>query len=281
MSKGLVSVVVPVYNAGKWVEDTILSVKSQTYKDWELLLVDDGSTDNSVNIIRGYLCDNIRLLSYGKQDELSDAGNRTDDEEPYDWDVKSNDGKKTASRNRGAAYARNVGIKASKGRYISFIDADDLWSPDKLDKQLDYMEYYDAAFSFTGYEFADASGTSVQKIVRVPKTITYKQALKNTTIFTSTVMFDMNKLTKYDIMMPDVPSEDTATWWKVLKKVGTAYGLDEQLTYYRRGTGTLSSNKMTMIQRIWNLYRNVEGLNVFYSAYCFVFWAFRAVARRL
>ena len=94
-------------------------------------------------------------------------------------------------------------------------------------------------------------------------------------------MFDMDKLDKEDIMMPQVPSEDTATWWKVLKKTGKAYGLDEALTLYRRGTGTLSSNKMTAIQRIWNLYRNVEGLNVIYSAYCFVFWAVRAVLRRM
>ena len=91
----------------------------------------------------------------------------------------------------------------------------------------------------------------------------------------------MEKLKKEDIMMPEVPSEDTATWWKVLKKTGRAYGLDEQLTLYRRGSGTLSSNKMTAVQRIWNLYRNVEGLGVIYSAYCFVFWAVRAVARRI
>ena len=253
MNKGLVSIIVPVYNAGKWIEDTILSVRSQTYMDWELILVDDGSTDNSVEEIRRFMTDGedrIRLI---------DAG----------------------AKNCGAAHARNRGVEEAKGRYICYIDADDLWSPDKLEKQLAFMEENDAAFSFTGYEFADESGVGVQKIVRVPKTITYKQALKNTTIFTSTVMFDMDKLTKDDIMMPEVPSEDTATWWKVLKKTGRAYGLDEQLTLYRRGSGTLSSNKMTAVQRIWNLYRNVEGLGVIYSAYCFVFWAVHAVARRM
>ena len=249
MSEGLVSVIVPVFNAGKWIEDTILSVKSQTYKDWELILVDDGSTDNSMEIMRSYESDNIRIIDDGS--------------------------------NKGAAYARNMGVKAARGRYICYIDADDLWSPDKLEKQLTFAQENDAAFTFTGYEFADASGVGVQKIVRVPKTIVYRQALKNTTIFTSTVMFDMDKLDKDDIMMPQVPSEDTATWWKVLKKINKAYGLDEQLTLYRRGTGTLSSNKMTAIQRIWNLYRNVEGLNVFYSAYCFVFWAVRALVRRM
>jgi teichuronic acid biosynthesis glycosyltransferase TuaG len=252
MSKGLVSVIVPVYNAGKWIEDTILSVKSQTYKDFELILVDDGSNDNSMEVMKEFESDNVMIVS--------DTGDGS---------------------NAGAARARNKGVELAKGRYICYIDADDLWSPDKLEKQLAFMEEHDAAFTFTGYEFADASGVGVQKIVRVPATITYRQALKNTTIFTSTVMFDMEKLDKDDIMMPEVPSEDTATWWKVLKKVGKAYGLDEALTLYRRGTGTLSSNKMTAIQRIWNLYRNVEGLNVFYSAYCFVFWAVRALLRRI
>ena len=249
MVKGLVSIVVPVYNAGKWIEDTILSVKSQTYKEWELILVDDLSTDDSVKVMELYSGPDIKVLK--------------------------------STKNHGAAYARNLGISEAAGQYICFIDADDLWSPDKLEKQLAFMKEKDAAFSFTGYEFADASGIGVQKIVRVPQTITYRKALKNTTIFTSTVMFDMEKLDKKDINMPEVPSEDTATWWKVLKKVGVAYGLDEQLTLYRRGTGTLSSNKMTAVQRIWNLYRNVEGLNVFYSAYCFVFWAFRAALRRM
>ncbi|MCR5507522.1 MAG: glycosyltransferase [Lachnospiraceae bacterium] len=250
MSKGLVSVIVPVYNAGKWIEDTILSVKSQTYRDWELILVDDGSTDDSVEVIKGFVDDRIILVDPG-------------------------------AKNMGAAHARNRGVETAKGRYISYIDADDLWSPDKLEKQLAFMEENEAAFSFTGYEFADESGVGVSKIVRVPKTITYRQALKNTTIFTSTVMFDMEKLGKDDIMMPDVPSEDTATWWKVLKKVHKAYGLDEALTLYRRSGGTLSSNKMTAIQRIWNLYRNVEGLNPVYSAFCFVIWAVRALLRRI
>ena len=248
-SKGLVSVIVPVYNAEKWIEDTILSVKSQTYTDWELILVDDGSTDNSVKIMNEFVSDRIKVINEGG--------------------------------NKSAALARNRGIKEAKGRYICFIDADDLWLNDKLTRELEFMENNGAAFCFTGYEFADVSGVGVQKIVRVPSKITYRQALKNTTIFTSTVMFDMDKLTKEDIMMPKVPSEDTATWWKILRKGIVAYGLDEALTLYRRGSGTLSSNKIEAIKRIWNLYRNVEHLNVFYSAYCFMFWAVRAVIRRL
>ena len=91
----------------------------------------------------------------------------------------------------------------------------------------------------------------------------------------------MTKLKKDDIYMPNVKSEDTATWWKVLKSGTIGYGLNEGLTLYRRSAGTLSSNKIEAIRRIWNLYRNVEGLSLFYSAYCFCFWALRAVIRRI
>ncbi|MDO4966189.1 MAG: glycosyltransferase family 2 protein [Lachnospiraceae bacterium] len=248
MTNDLVSVVIPVYNAEACIADTIRSIKSQTYKNFEIILVDDGSTDDSVNVISEFLCENIRLIT---------------------------------GKGGSAAIARNTGIEEAKGRYIAFLDADDLWDPEKLEKQLAFMEKHNAAFSFTGYEFADEYGVSVKKLVQVPLKINYKQALKNTTIFTSTVIFDMDKLSKSLIMMPNVKSEDTATWWKVLKTGITAYGLNEGLTLYRRSRGTLSSNKIEALRRIWNLYRKVEGLSIPYSAVCFCFWAVRAVIRRM
>lgn len=244
-----VSIVVPVYNAGRCIADTITSVLKQTHTDHELLLVDDGSTDNSREIIAGFLSETVRLLQ--------------------------NKGPK------GAAGARNTGIEAASGRFIAFIDADDLWAEDKLSHQIEFMKQTDAAFSFTGYEFADENGRGLGTVVRVPGKLSYRQALKNTTIFTSTVMFDMEKLSKDDIFMPYVKSEDTATWWKILKTGLVAYGLDENLTLYRRMGKQLSSNKLEAIRRIWNLYRNEEHLGLIYSIYCFCNWAVRAVARRV
>ncbi|MBO4266995.1 MAG: glycosyltransferase family 2 protein [Lachnospiraceae bacterium] len=244
-----VSIVVPVYNAGRCIADTITSVLKQTHTDHELLLVDDGSTDNSREIIAGFLSETVRLLQ--------------------------NKGPK------GAAGARNTGIEAASGRFIAFIDADDLWKEDKLSHQIEFMKQTDAAFSFTGYEFADENGRGLGTVVRVPGKLSYRQALKNTTIFTSTVMFDMDKLSKDDIFMPCVKSEDTATWWKILKTGLVAYGLDENLTLYRRMGKQLSSNKLEAIRRIWNLYRNEEHLGLIYSIYCFCNWAVRAVARRV
>lgn len=245
----MISVVIPVYNTAAVIEETIASVLSQTYKDIELILVDDGSKDDSVAIMRKYESDRVKVVE--------------------------NQGEKCA------AAARNLGVSLANGDYITFLDADDLWLPEKLEKQLKFMQEKNAAFSFTSYEFADEQGKGLGKYVVVPDTITYEQALKNTTIFTSTVMFDMSMLTKEDIKMPHVASEDSATWWRLLRNGVKAYGLKDSLTLYRRSAGTLSSNKMVAIKRIWNLYRNVENLSLVKSAWCFCFWALRATLRRL
>lgn len=247
----LVSIIVPVYNAERFLDDTIKCVLDQTYTNWELILVNDCSKDNSVDVIK----------KYAKKDKRIKLINN---------EVNSR-----------AAVSRNNGIKEASGKYLCYIDADDLWEKDKLEKQVNFMKEKDCAFSFTGYEFADSNGVPNGKKVFIPEKLNYRQALKNTTICTITVMFDMEKLTKEDIYMPNVRSEDTATWWKILKKIDYAYGLNEILSYYRRGISSSSSNKITAIKQTWNLYRNVEHLNIFYSFYCFCWYAFRAVLRRL
>lgn len=249
MDEVSVSIIIPVHNAEDFIEDTILSVKSQSFTDWELILVDDCSGDKSREIIGRFENEKIRLVLHRK--------------------------------GRGAAAARNTGLSQARGRYIAFLDADDLWDPQKLSLQLAFMEEKHAAFSFTGYEFAGFDGIGVDKIVQVPERLNYRQALKNTTIFTSTVMFDTMKIAKEMIQMPEVPSEDTATWWKILRSGYVAHGYNRALTLYRRSQGTLSSNKLTAVRRVWNLYRNVEKLSLLYSAYCFCFYAVHAVWRRL
>ena len=247
----MISIVVPVHNAEKFLEETIKSVMAQTYTDWELLLVDDCSKDASKTIASGYeaLDKRIRLIAL--------------------------------EENVGAAKARNVGIKESKGAYLAFLDADDIWVKEKLERELGFMKEKQAAFVFSGYEFADEQAVGTGKIVKVPETINYKQALKNTTIFTSTVLFDRSKIDTELLLMPDVKSEDTATWWQILKTGIEAYGLNENLVLYRRSANTLSSNKFEAIKRIWYLYRKVEKLNIFSSCYNFIGYAVRAVLRRV
>ena len=250
IKKELVSIVVPIYNAERFLDDTINTVLNQSYEKWELLLINDCSSDNSKNVYEKYIKD--KRIKWFK-----------------------------IKKNSGPALARNKGIELSNGSFVCFLDADDLWDKNKLEKQIEFMSGNNSAFSFTGYEFADENGVPNGKKVFVPEKINYKQALKNTTIWTSTVMFDMRKLSKKNIYMPNVSSEDTACWWKVLKKVDYAYGLNEILSFYRRSSGTLSSNKFIAIKRIWNLYRNVEKLSFLYSLYCFIGYLTRAIIRRI
>lgn len=249
-NKELVSIVVPVYNSNEFIRDTIENVLEQTYTNWELILVNDCSTDNSKKIIEEYSSDRrIQLINNKK--------------------------------NSGAAIARNRGIEFSKGKFIAFLDADDLWEKDKLEKQIKFMKENKYDFTFTGYEFVNKEGKRTGKIVNVPRRMTYKQALKNTTIFTSTVIVNVQNIGKTVLKMPNVKSEDTATWWWLLKNNILAYGLNENLTRYRRSKGTLSSNKIEAIKRIWNLYRSVEKLNICFSAYNFCFYAINAIRRRI
>ena len=176
MEQELISIVVPVYRAERYIEETMDCVRAQTYPHWELLLVEDCGPDRGREIIEQYIQrtgdTRIRLLTH--------------------------------STNLGAARARNLGVNEAKGRYLAYLDADDLWTPDKLEKELAFLKEKQAAFVFTGYEFADENGKGTGKIVRVPATITYKEALKNTTIFTSTVMFDMEQLSKEQLQMPQI-----------------------------------------------------------------------------
>lgn len=249
MKKDLISIIVPVYNSEKFIENTIESVINQTYDSWELILVNDCSTDKSEEIIKKYINDKIKLINL--------------------------------ERNSGAAVARNKGIEVANGKYIAFLDSDDVWKKEKLEKQINFMKNNKCVFSFTGYEFADENLKNLGRIVKVPQKINYKQALKNTTISTITVMLEVEALGKELVKMPNVKSEDTATWWKILKTGIEAYGMQESLSLYRRSKNTLSSNKFEAIKRIWNLYRNVENLNIIYSIYNFIFYAVNAVKRRI
>lgn len=247
-----VSIVTPVYNAASYLEKTVELVEAQTFSDWELLLVDDHSTDGSRALMERLeeKDGRIRLLE-------------------------------TAPGQKGAASARNTGTRQAKGRYLAFLDADDVWRADKLERELDFLRQQDAAFVFTSYEFGDEEAAGTGKVVHAPRSLSYRQALSRTVIFTSTVMFDLTKIDRALLYMPDIKSEDTAAWWRILREGYTAQGLDENLVIYRRPKKSLSSNKFAALSRIWNLYRLQERLSVPASVWYFCLWAPRAVLRRL
>lgn len=246
----LISIVVPVYNSEKYIQETIQCILDQTYQNWELIFVDDCSEDKSVQIIERYHDKRMRLYQNKK--------------------------------NRGPAYSRNKGISKAQGRYLAYMDADDLCDGDKLEKQLRFMQDLGCAFSFTGYEFAGADGVRNGKVVHVPAEVDYEYALKHTTISTITVMFDREQIPNDVLSMPlDARGEDTATWWKILRHGYKAYGLDEPLSVYRRHGGSRSANKLDAVYGTWKMYRNCEGLSFWKSAYYFSHYIFHAVKRRL
>lgn len=254
-----VSIIVPVYNAEKYIRETVSMVLSQTFTEWELILVDDCSGDKSAAIIE-------EMISAYESKNQTEKGKIRLIRQPV---------------NQGAAMARNRGIDEARGRYIAFLDADDIWLPKKLARELAFLKEKQAAFVFTAYEFGDEQANRTGKIVHVPERLTYKKALSRTVIFTTTVLLDTKRTGRELIHMPVVKSEDTATWWKLLRNGFTAYGLDEVLAVYRRPAKSLSSNKWEAIKRIWHLYRKEEKLSLPYSLYNFIFWAFRATLRRI
>lgn len=239
-----VSVIIPVHNSEKYIQECINSVINQTYKNLEIIIIDDKSTDNSVNIIKNIKDKRIKLI------ELS--------------------------INSGAAIARNKGIETSTGDYICFLDSDDYWKLKKIEKQVKYIK--DKAFIYSEYLYLRKSTTH---IAHVPKSLTYNQLLKNSAIFTSTVMLNMKYLNKEDIYMPNIRmGQDYGAWYKILKKVNISYGMQEVLSIYRVGNKSLSSNKYKAIKRTWNLYKQ-EKLPIYKRIYCFICYAYNAVKRRI
>ena len=241
-----VSIIIPMYNSAKHIEKCINSVINQTYTNIEIIVVDDNSSDNSAGIIESKYDNRIKIIKL--------------------------------NNNVGAASARNIGIDASTGDLICFLDSDDYWVLDKLEKQVNFIEKNNYVFIYSDYAYL--KNEKVNHIAHVPKSITYKKALKNTTIFTSTVMFNMEYLSKADIHMPNVKKgQDTATWWQVLKKGYTAYAINEVLAYYRVGEKSLSSNKIKALKRTWNLYKR-ENITYFKKIYYFNCYLWNAVKRR-
>ena len=291
----LVSIIVPVYRAQEYIAETMELVRRQTCTAWELLLIDDRSPDGSADEIRAVLERWKYRRVDGAEAETGQTGSmgagsagtgsaETNGAEAVE-DYRDGDGHRVLlirqSVNGGAARARNTGLDYAAGRYIAYLDADDVWFPEKLEQELAFMRERQAGFVFTAYEFGDERARGTGKVVHVPETLTYRQALSRTVIFTTTVLLDREVIPGELLRMPVTESEDTACWWRILRAGYTAHGLDRTLAVYRRPPKSLSSNKLRAVRRIWSLYRRQENLSMAAAAYYFVQWAYRAVMRRL
>lgn len=242
----LVSVITPVYNRSATLEQCMESVMNQSYTNWEMLLVDDCSTDNSLEII----------MAYAKRDPRIKA---------IELD-----------KNGGAAIARNKAIEAAKGRFIAFLDSDDLWHPDKLARQVSFSKQHEAALTHTAYEWMDGAGKLTGKVIKAPNRLTYHKMLTSNYIGCLTAMYDTSVIGE-KVYMPEVAKrQDYALWLKILRPGRTAYFLNETLASYRMGHDSLSSNKMDTILYYYRILRDIEGLGRIKAGYYFFIYLLKA-----
>lgn len=245
----IVSIITPAYNAEKFLSDTISSVQSQTFQNWELIIVDDCSTDNT----------NVLANDYAKEDGRIKI-------------IK-------APKNGGVAAARNIGLEYAQGEYIAFLDSDDLWKPSKLEKQLTFMKEKGCVLSYTDFQKFNFDDGSLGKVIRCPKKMRANDILKNTAIGCLTVMVDKKQAGEF--RMPSLNhTEDNCTWYHILKNTNqTAYNLGEVLSLYRDGNASMTKNKGKSAKQQWQTYRNYFKFSRMKSAYYFSWYAFNAILR--
>ncbi len=239
----LVSIITPCYNLAHFLPETIDSVLLQSYSNWELIIIDDFSTDNSFFVANQYAQKDHRI-SVIKLDQ-----------------------------NLGAAGARNEGIAASEGRFITFLDGDDLWDEIFLERSVGFLLKNNFAFSFSSYRRVDESLNSLLKDFVVPEKVSYKDILKTNPISCLTALFDTNIVGKP--LMPNAQyREDYALWLNILKKIDFAYGISEPLATYRIRKGSISRAKTKMAMYQWMVYRNQEGMGYLRSFYYIINYLF-------
>lgn len=236
--KPLVSIVTPLFNSVHFIQEAVDSVKAQTISDWELIIVNDGSNDGSGRQVEKLSNGNGKIQIIHKE------------------------------KNTGPAHSRNVGIAEANGRYIAFLDSDDIWLPEKLEKQIQFMHEKDLAFSYSSYYLMDDNSQIFGKF-QVPASLNYASLLKTNSIGCLTAIYDTEKLGK--IFMPDIERrQDYSLWLKIVKTVSIAYGIEEPLAQYRIHRNSLSSNKFRAAQFQWRVYRDIEKLSRWKSLYFFL-----------
>ena len=233
----MVSIITPSHNTEKFIAKAIDSVLAQSYDDWEMIIVDDLSTDSSPATIKAYAQKDPRI-------KLLETKQRS-----------------------GAARARNRAIEVAQGRYIAFLDADDLWMPHKLEKQLAFMAENDLVFTYSSYKVFNEEDEVLTTFVTVPE-ISYESMLKTCSVGCLTAIYDTEKLGK--MYLPDLPTkEEYVLWLNIMKKIGRTKGIIEPLAYYRIGQTSVSSDKVNAAAWQWKVYRDIEDLSLAKSIYYF------------
>jgi len=243
-----VSVIMPVYNASRFLSSAIDSVLSQSYSDFELILIDDCSKDNSYEILKEYEASDNRVKIFKNK------------------------------HNKGVSYTRNFGVSKAKFDYVALIDSDDMWDKDKLKKQLEIIKKFPQTdIVYTGSAFVDTESVRSDFVFSVPTCVTYKKLLKQNVMSCSSVLIKKKWLIKYP-MAHDNMHEDFAVWLSVLKDGGTAKGIDEPLLIYRVDRNSKSGNKLKSMMMTYRVYKFI-GLNFFSRFYYLVFYILSGIKK--
>ena len=239
----MVSIITPSYNSSKFIGETIASVKNQSYTNWEMIIVDDCSKDNSVEVIETFCKEDKRIILI------------------------------PLCNNVGAAEARNMALRKAKGRFIAFLDSDDLWEPEKLRIQIAFMIENNYAITCTHYKILDPNRKSINpRIIKSKPFVGYNGVLLYCPVGNSTVIYDSQIIGKVEV--PNIKKRnDDALWLKILKIEKYIYGLDKVLASYRLTPNSISSNKFDLIKYHWQLYRKIENLSYFRSVFHIIVWA--------
>lgn len=246
MIKGLVSVITPTYNCAKFIAETIESVQAQTYENWEMIIVDDCSTDDTKAIVDGYMEKDGRIKYH------------------------------CLETNSGAAVARTKAMELAEGEYMAFCDSDDLWLPEKLERQLAFMEKTGHAFTCTAYEQINEQSESLDRVIKTIEKTNYNRMLLDCPVGNSTVMYNVGVMGKFQV--PNIRKRnDDALWLQMLKKEQYIWGMPDVLMRYRIRSNSISSNKLKVIKYHWILYREIEHLSVLRSAFHICWWCFLKV----
>ena len=247
MEENKVSIIIPVHNAEKFIGKTIESVLNQTYKNWEMLIFNDKSKDNSLKIIK----------KYSEKDER----------------IKVVDSKE----NVGVVAARNKLIEIATGEFIAFLDADDYWKQNKLEKQIKFMRKNNALISCTEYTRVTEDEKEINDII-IKEIITYEDMLKNNYLGCLTVVYNANKLGKR-YFKERKKNEDYVLWLEIVKETKIIFGLKENLAFYRVLNNSRSSNKIKVAKDRWEVYRKIERLSLLKSIYYFLQYVIRALKK--
>ena len=226
MKTPLISVITPVYNSEKFLEAAITSVQNQTYSNWEMILVDDASTDNSEKIAEEFYSEDSRII-YEK-----------------------------LPVNRGPAVSRNRAIELATGEYIAFLDSDDFWAPDKLEIQIDFMKKNNCDVSFSSYLLVDEEGNSLRKKVIAMPVLSYEKLLRNNYIGNLTGMYCSGTIGK--VFSPQIRKrQDWGVWLEAIKRSGKpALGIELDLSFYRKRKDSVSTNKFGLLKHNFFFYKN-------------------------